>query len=110
MSKNYSSDDAVARITKPDCKLAIFDVSPTIECRWIAISNKEHSLLKVFGSTHEMLDFVAHEQIKGATVADDDNWLDYQASASGFDTWAEYVNDERGYVDDERGEEDKATT
>ena len=96
MSKNYFFDDAVVQIAKLDgCKLAIFDVSPTIECRWIAVSNKEHSLLTVFYSISEMLKFVAHEQNNGATVIDD-GFLDEQANAEGFDRWTEYVADKCG--------------
>lgn len=96
MSKNYGFSEAVVQITYPNgYTLAIFDVSPTIECRWIAIANQQWSLLEVFSSTREMLKFVAREEINGATVPNTDGWLDEQAGMDGFDTWAEFVNDER---------------
>lgn len=40
MEKSYSYNEAVVNIEKPGgLNLAIFDVSPTIEARWIAIGN-----------------------------------------------------------------------
>lgn len=94
--KGYSYDEAVVNIEKPGgLNLAIFDVSPTIECRWIAIGNNNAYLLHVFESTREMLKFVAHAQNKGATVFDE-GFLDDEASKEGFDRWAEYVADECG--------------
>jgi hypothetical protein len=95
-TKNYGFDEATIQITRDDgVKLAIFDVSPTVECRWISISNKDFSLLTVFGSTREMLKFVAQEQISGATIPNEDGWLDEQAGMDGFDTWSEFVDDMR---------------
>lgn len=97
MSKEYGIDEAMVQIQKADgSTLGIFDVSPTIECRWIAISSQAWSLLTVFGDTREMLKFVAREQIAGATVPNTDGWLDEQAGMDGFDTWAQYVLSEGG--------------
>ena len=94
MRRTYSFDEAMVQITHSDGEtIAIFDVSPTIECRWIAVHNKSYSLLEVFGDTREMLNFVAREQIKGATVPNEDGWLDDQAGMDGFDTWDEYIQD-----------------
>jgi hypothetical protein len=95
-TKNYSFDESVVQISREDGrKIAIFDVSPTIECRWIGVSNNEVYLLTVFGDTREMLQFVAREQNNGATIFDD-GFLDEQAQHEGFDRWAEYVADECG--------------
>lgn len=95
MPKNYSFDEAMVTITSPvqGRRIAIFDVSPTIECRWIAIGDQSWNLLTVFGSTNEMLEFVAYEQIHGAIVPNDDKWLDEQVQGNGFDTWDEFVKD-----------------
>ena len=95
-TKNYGFDEATVQITRDDgVNMAIFDVSPTTECRWVSISNTAWWLLTVFGSTREMLRFVAHEQINGATVSNPDRWLDEQVSMDGFDTWVEFVDNER---------------
>lgn len=97
MSKNYGFDEAVVQVLRADgTKLAIFDVSPTIECRWIAISSNDMYLLEVFGSTREMLQFVAREQIGCATVPNEDGWLDEQAGMDGFDTWEQFLVSEGG--------------
>ena len=96
MSKNYSYDEAPINIEETDGrKWALFDVSPTIECRWIAICNNEVYLLEVIGDTREAREFVAQKQIKGATVKDD-GILNEWAQVDGFDRWAEWVADELG--------------
>ena len=97
MTKAYGESESDVFILKPNGeRLAIFDVSPTIECRWIAIGNKGADLLTVFGSTRDMVKFVAREQIKGGAVTCyNEKFLDGEASAEGFDTWGEYVENER---------------
>lgn len=91
-TKEYGFNEATVQVIKEDGeKIAIFDVSPTIECRWIGLSNKSWKILTVFPSTREMLKFLAKEQINGATIPNEDRWLDEQAGMDGFDTWAEFV-------------------
>jgi hypothetical protein len=93
-NKQYSFDEAQVQITTPEGdKIAIFDVSPTIYCRWIAITSKSWDLLYVFEDTMDMLEFVAHKQDQGATIPNEDKWLDEQVSGNGYDSWAEYVNE-----------------
>ena len=105
MTKEYSFDEAAITIENPNGEtLAIFDVSPTIECRWIAISNKAHSLLTVFGGNMEMLTFVAQEQIDGGVVGDAGSWLDEQVSGYGFESWNEFVADVQGESSESRDE------
>lgn len=96
MSKSYGYFDADVNLHKPNgAELAIFDVSATIECRWIAVGVRTSDILTVLGSTREMLDFVANEQSNGAKVVFGSEFLDKQAGMDGFDTWAEYVNEKK---------------
>lgn len=99
-TKMRSYKDAPINIENVDSKLAIFDVSQTIECLWVAISNQEADLLQIIGGNREAMEFVAREQINGATIKDD-GLLDKWANADGFDHWIEYV---AGACSDERPE------
>jgi hypothetical protein len=97
MSKNYGFDEAEVRITKVDgTKLAIFDVSRTVECQFVAISSNSVYLLETFSSVRDTLEFIARKEIKGATVEADEGVLDNLAQMVGFETWSELVSDERG--------------
>jgi hypothetical protein len=97
MSKNYGFDEAEVRITKADgTKLAIFDVSRTVECQFVAISSNAVYLLETFSGVRDVTEFIARKEIKGATVEADEGMLDNLAQMVGFETWSELVSDERG--------------
>lgn len=88
MSKQYSYDEAQVNITTIDKEnIAIFDVSRTTECRWIAISDKSWALLEIFKNTNEMLEYVARKDNQDAEITTIDHWLDDQAMQCGYDSW-----------------------
>lgn len=94
MSKIYSFYEADVKINMPDGKrVAVFDISPTTT--WVAVGDWNRTDLEVFKSTDEMLEFVARKQNEGAAVNNDDHWLDKQVQGIGFDTWEEFVTDQR---------------
>jgi hypothetical protein len=95
---------------------AIFDVSPTVECRFIAIhwdkshpneKNQEREMLTTFDHIHELLLWCAYRQeVDGAAFRTGFNsdhkcsdrergaeWLDKLCQAQGWESWDEYVEE-----------------